>query len=132
MKFLEKDNEWYFRYWESEDGEIGIAVEKMLFNRVRIQVLHKDMGSEYPQWVIEEYPTYKLELVYTLVFEIMKSLEAVEVESGREWWKVFEVLPPRVKKYLEDDHEDDDYVKRRNGILEDIERIKIKNQSNGK
>ena len=132
MKFLEKDNEWYFRYWESEDGEIGIAVEKMLFNRVRIQVLHKDMGSEYPQWVIEEYPTYKPELVYTLVFEIMKSLEVVEVESGREWWKVFEVLPPRVKKYLEDDHEDDDYVKRRNGILEDIERIKIKNQSNGK
>ncbi len=132
MKFLEKENKYYYRYWESEDGEIGIGIEKMLFGRVRIQVLHKDLGSEYPQWVIEEYITYKGERVVALCVDIILKLEKIELQSGREWWKVFEALPPRTKKYLEDKEEDEVYVGRRERILEDIELIKSKNQNNGK
>jgi hypothetical protein len=108
MIFKEKKEEWYYRYWESEDGEFAIAIEKMLYGRIRVQILHRDGGGQL--WGIQEYPTYKVELVYPQVFEIMKNLEDVSPKNGREWWLVFEKLPPKKKKYLEDKKEDPVFV----------------------
>ena len=121
MFFKVKRNKWYSKYWESEDGEIGIGLEEMLFSRIRVVVLHKD-GGQYPEWVIEQYPTYKRELIYPLIIKIMDNLKEVNITSGKEWWKVYEALPEKVKKYLEDSQIDRDFVERRQHILKNIKR----------
>lgn len=108
MIFKEKEEEYYYRYWESEDGQFAIAVDRMLYRRVRILILHRDESGQL--WGIQEYPTYHPELVYPLVFEVMESLLDVYPKSGRQWWEVMEKLPLRNKKYLEDKKEDPVYV----------------------
>lgn len=122
MTFEEKKNQWYYRYWLSDDNQFAIAIEKMLFNRIRIQVLHNS-GEEEPKWVIQEYPTYTPELVYPLIFEIMKSLEDITCD-GRDWWLVFEKLPPRKKKYLEDVQEDPAFARGHKNQMENAKRLK--------
>ena len=125
MKFTKKEDQYYPKYYyESEDGEFAIGVENMLFSRTRIQVLHRDKGGHL--WGIEEYPTYVRELELPLIFDIMANLENVNPKNGREWWLVFEALPPRHKKYLEDSKKDEDYVRRHASMMENVKRLKSK------
>jgi len=123
MIFIEKESEWYANYWESVDGEFAIGVEKMLFGRIRIIVLHKS-GKQY--WGIMEYPTYRLDLIYPLVFDIIDRLDKVEPKDGNEWWTVFEALPPKRKKYLEDDEEDESTSRWWECELERAKELKLK------
>jgi len=99
MIFTQQKDEWYpDGFWVSDLGMFSIGFTKELFNRKKLQVMHKGGESWY---VIHEYVTYESILLNGLLIKIRESLKILP-ESVSTWKDVDELLPKFSTKYLED------------------------------
>lgn len=102
MKFLEQTRPDYpeiGKWLVSENGAFAICVLNYLFGLKCIQIEH---GENNEWYVIQEWRTYKPELVEPFIQRIRDDLASLEATFG-EWKKVEDRLPPRKEKYLEEE-----------------------------
>jgi len=104
MKFQEQQRPDYpevNKWLVSEDQAFAIGVYNYVYGRKCIQALHRDVPAGQ-WWVIQEWATYKPELVGILIQKIEGNLAKLEATFG-EWKKVEGCLPPKEARYLEDE-----------------------------
>lgn len=108
-KLSEGEDKWYRHFWLSESKLFAIGLSEELFGRLKIQVLYRWPTPEEKWWVIQEYVTYKPELVLQMILVICQALDEVSdsvlSDQFEHWNRVAVKLPKREHKYLEGDEE---------------------------
>lgn len=97
----------YAKWLVSENKAFFIGVLNYLFGQKCIQVLFKETAESQDQYVIQEWRTYKPELVETLIQKIKDNLANVEAGFG-DWGLVEKFLPEKRAKYLEDESDEEE------------------------
>jgi len=130
MKFIKKENEFYNPYFESENGQFAIAIETMLFQRLRIVILHSEKNEKEPMYVLKTYTSYEIKLILEKLEDIFSDLEKVNSNlEGRKWYRLYPHLPMNNKKYLEDKIEEPFTKEFQQSILDRCEKL-ISNEKN--
>lgn len=102
MDFQPKEDKHYRIWLATPNGAFFIGVADYLFDMKCVQVLFRESPTATDRYVIQEWRTYKPELVDVLIEEIKASLSRLGATFGQ-WKEVENLLPPKEAKYLEDE-----------------------------